>query len=116
MASSAIQTKEVLLWTNPNPTTSMSEQWITIPDISAFRYITVIASESTAIFRIGSCGMLEYVNWDATYGDYLERRVVNISNDKKLHVSGCWLRGIGNNSVVADDNSKLIPLEVYGVY
>lgn len=113
MATSKIQAKKTLLWTNPAPTSSFSAQTISSIDFSGYdeveiEFIFNAADTTVRLFnkiQVGSKGMLFAVRAQPFYTQYREVTI----NSNSVVFDNCVL-GTG-----ATYNDHDIPYKIYGI-
>lgn len=109
-----------LLWTNPSPTQSFSEQTISI-DLSQYEYALIEFARNdnkyyqTYIVRKGYSGNM-ITGWAITnHATGITCRIINFIDDSNISISDCVSSSINSTGITCTtQNNNIIPLKIYG--
>lgn len=115
MATSKIQTKRDLLWTNPSPTSSFGARTISL-DLSAYSYVEIEYNIWTNIQHYETTGAITKGRTIrmAMYSDYAWYRTAQTSNSGVTFGEAKGYTSYGSSSTV-DNINALIPYKIWGI-
>lgn len=110
--------QETVLWTNPNPTTSMSSTTVTLSEsVTGFDFIKIESRVSTSDSTTYSV-LMPASEWSSDYcfgfvnkinTNYFVRRFQKVSDTSGKFDDNCQIYNATNN------NTHAIPVAIYGV-
>lgn len=113
-----------LLWTNPDPTESFSNQWIGLGvDISEFQCFEIVTLQGQ-VCRINGAEIgsgrsqvaIQQIRISGSYVHVLTRDVTLDFEDNGININSCYYFNAATPSTApVIDNLELMPIEVYGI-